>query len=79
MCEANCHDQITDVFQALTAIVGVQENRSCRLIFVRLWQVSMIEYRPVTLVIRPIKKILNIYVGPQLEYSPKVGSAPRKP
>ena len=28
---------------------------------------------------RPIKRILNIYVGPQLQYSPKVGRAPRKP
>ena len=75
----NYHDQITHVFQALTAIVGVKENRSCRLIFVRLWRVSEIEYRPVTLVMRPIERILNIYMGPQLQYSPKVGSAPRKP
>ena len=28
---------------------------------------------------RPIKWILNICVGPQVQSSPKVGSAPRKP
>ena len=28
---------------------------------------------------RPIKMIVNIYVGPQLQYYPKAGSAPRKP
>ena len=49
------------------------------MIFVWLWQVCMMEYRPVTLVMRPIKRILKIYVGPQLQYAPKVGSAPRKP
>ena len=36
-------------------------------------------YRLVTLVMRPIERILKIYVGPQLQYSPKIGSAPRKP
>ena len=39
----------------------------------------MMEYRPVALAMWLIKRIINIYVGLQLQYSKKVGSAPRKP
>ena len=40
---------------------------------------SMMEYRPVTLAMWLIKRIIKIYVGPQLQYSQKVGSAQGRP